>query len=258
MPVPGRDLSQNLPELARRIARMVSMLPNKTVVLFLAGDGLSQPRDGQNRWLGGNAYNDPVGHTYGYEWLMQNFPRIASYLQNSPYGDLTKYIVFCPGYDGVFYGWGYPGETPDQQPDRVVNFGTLFRQVLPNGYLVIEHSTGHIPVGEGGSDWVPGGRMMNYDGVLSEFDVWVPGQPAGDNVWQIVGRLNRPYHRPANQPANDDPNPPFYLAHDTPRGPVYYVAYEYATYQWTRNRISGADVARLRQEFRDMGVQWVC
>ena len=256
MPVPGRDLSQDLPELARRIVIMLQHF--KVVMLFLAGDGLSQPRNAQNQWVGGNQYNDPVGHTYGYEWLMENFPRVASYLQNSPYGDLTKYVLFSPGYDGVFYGWGYAGEVPDQQPDRVVNFGTLFRSLLPNGYLAIEHTPGKIPVGEGGSDWAVGGRMMNYDVVLSEFFYWAPGMPAGDQCWQIVARLNRPYNRPANQPSGDDPNPPFYLSNDTPRGPVSYVPFEYATYQWTRGQVTAEQVQALRQEFYAMGCHNVC
>jgi hypothetical protein len=153
----------------------------------------------------------------------------------------------------VFYGWGNSGE-PDLQPQRVVDFGTLFRQVCPDGYLAIEHTPGNIPVGEGGSDWVVGGRMMTYDVVLSEF-FW----PAtGDQVWQIVGRLNRPYHRPPDQPADDDPNPPFYLAYDTPRGPVFYVPFEYATYQWTRGQVTEAQVEEARQYFYAMGCHQVC
>lgn len=252
MPVPGADLTENLPELARRIVLMLQHF--KVVMLFLAGDGRSNPPNTTGPWQ----YNDPVGHTYGCEWLMANFPRIAAYLQSgNPYGDLTKYILFSPGYDGVFYGWGNAGE-PDLQPQRVIDFGNLFRQCLPQGYLAIEHTPGNIPVGEGGSDWVVGGPMMNYDVVLSEFFFWQPGTPAGDQVWQIVARLNRPYNRPADQPANDDPHPPFYLAYDTPRGPVSYVPFEYATYQWTRGQVSAQTVQQLRDYFYGLGCHNVC
>jgi len=248
MPVPGRDLTQDLPELARRIAIMLETFT--AVVVFLAGDGMSAPQNPDGTY----PYNDPVGHTYGYEWLGANFPHIGTYLQTSPYGDLTKYCLFVPGYDGVFYGWGIPGEVPDQQPERVVHFGQLFRQVLPDGYLGIEHSTGHIPVGEGGSDWGPDGRMLVYDVVLSEFN-W---PTTGDQVWQIVGRLISPYHRPPDQPSGDDPNPPFYLGTPNPRGPVFYVPYEYATYQWTRGQVTAQQVETSRQYFRDMGCPNVC
>jgi hypothetical protein len=249
MPVPGRDLTHNLPELARRIVIMLQHFTG--VLVFLAGDGMS----GRQNPDGSYPYNDPTGWTYGYEWLCGAFPAIATYLQaGNPYGDLTKYCVFVPGYDGVFYGWGKPGEVPDQQPDRVVNFGTIVRQCLPEGYLAIEHSTGKIPVGEGGSDWQVGGRMMVYDCVLSEF-TW---PTTGDQVWQIVGRLNRPYHRPPDQPPWDDPNPPFYLAYNTPRGPVYYVPYEYATYEWTRGQVTAQQVQASRDYFSNMGCPTVC
>jgi hypothetical protein len=249
MPVPGRDLTNDLPELCRRIVIMLQHF--KAVVLFMAGDGMSAPRNPD----GSYPYNDPVGHTYGYEWLRDNFVIIANYLRSgNQYGDLTKYIVFCPGYDGVFYGWGRAGEVPDQQPDRVVNFGNVVRSVLPSAYLAIEHSTGHIPVGEGGSDWVVGGRMMVYDAILSEFN-W---PTTGDQVWQIVARLNRPYNRPPDQPAGDDPNPPFYLPYPNPRGPIYYIPYEYATYQWTRNQVTVQQVQKSRQYFYDMGCHNVC
>lgn len=248
MPVPGRDLSQDMPELARRISIMLESFVS--VAVFLGGDGLSAKKNPD----GSYPYNDPVGHTYGYEWLMDNFPRIAQGLQTSAYGDLTKYCLFSPGYDGVFYGWGYAGEVPDQQPDRVVNFGKLFRSVLPDGYLAIEHTPGKIPVGEGGSDWQTGGRMQTYDVILSEFN-W----PAtGDQVWQIVGRLIQPYHRPPDQPPHDDPNPPFYLKDHTPRGPVFYVPYEYATYQWTRNQVTAQQVQDARAYFYSLGCTNVC
>jgi hypothetical protein len=249
MPVPGRDLTGDLPELARRIVIMLQHF--KAVLVFLAGDGISAKPNPD----GSYPYNDPTGHTYGYEWLGQAFPHIGTYLaEGNPYGDLTKYCVFVPGYDGVFYGWGIPGEVPDQQPDRVVHFGQLFRQVLPDGYLAIEHSTGRIPVGEGGSDWAPNGRMMVYDAVLSEFE-W---PTTGDQVWQVVGRLTSPYNRPPDQPADDDPNPPFYLGHDNPRGPIFYCAYEYATYQWTRGQVTAEQVQNSRDYFSVMGCQHVC
>jgi hypothetical protein len=247
MPVQGRDLTNNLPELARRIVIMLQH--HKVVVLFLAGDGRSLPQNPDGSW----PYNDPVGHTYGHEWLMANFGRIALSLKHSQYGDLTKYILFSPGYDGVFYGWGEDSGT-DLQPQRVVDFGVLFRQYLPDGYLAIEHTPGKIPVGEGDSDWVAGGRMQNYDVILSEFNWPV----TGDQVWQIVGRLNRPYNRPPDQPAGDDPNPPFYLHDATPRGRVFYVPFEYATYQWTRGQVSAAQVQAARKYFYDMGCHNVC
>lgn len=261
MPVPGRDLSQDLPELARRIAIMLESFV--AVAVFCGGDGLSLPKNPD----GSYPYNDPVGHTYGHEWLMDNLARLLTGLRESPYGDLTKYIVVVPGFDGVFYGWGRPGEVPDRQPDRVTAFGQLFRQLCPDGYLAIEHTPGHYPVGEGGSDWDANGRMATYDVILSEFNSW---PEVGGDYWQIVARSVPVYHPPPDQAAaaanpNDprhaaavDPNPPYYLKWQSPRGPYYYVPFEYATYPWTRGRISHADVQTAREYFYSMGCRNVC
>ena len=253
-PVPGRDLSNNLDELARRIRIMIHYFTGG-VVLFLAGDGRSNP---PQRGVP-HGYNDPQGWTYGHEWLMDNLPHIVHGLQNSAFGDVTPYVVFCPGYDGVFYGWGnVAGETGDQQPQRVVDYGNLLRSLLPDCVSAIEHDTGHIPVGEGGSDWAAGGRMLVFDVVLSEFNWWSPGSPAGDAVWQIVGRLWHPYQRPMDQPSGDDPNPPYYLGTPTPRGPVIYVPYEYGTYQWVRQLVSESEVKANRNYLRSLGPTTVC
>jgi hypothetical protein len=109
-------------------------------------------------------------------------------------------------------------------------------------------------VGEGGSDWAVNGRMMCYDAVLSEFN-W---PTTGDQVWQVVGRLTSPYNRPPDQPPHDDPDPPFYLGNNNHRGPIYYCAYEYATYQWTRGQVTSAQVQQSRDYFAVMGCRSVC
>jgi hypothetical protein len=241
-PIPGRDLTDNLPELRRRIIRMLAA-GAKAVVLFMAGDGRSAPKNADGTY----PYNDPQGHTYGYEWLMENFPRIADGLH-----DVRKYILVVPGYDGVFYGWGGDTDGIDRQPERVIAFGELFREIWPDGYLGIEHSTGKIPVGEGGREFARG--MQNYDVILSEFENW----PAhGDATWQIAGRLLGPsYRRPVDQPEGDDPRPPFYLAPGTPRGPYFTCAYEFGTYPWVRDRISQDDVERGRAYYRRLGYSY--
>lgn len=238
----------------------------------LAGDGLGA----------GPGYNDPVGRTYGYQWLMSNLQRILSSLQGlSGEGpDLTPYIIFRPGWDAVFYGWGDPPATRlarptrlrhmharlrevgmtlpkpsqaelDSQQQRVKDFGVLFRQLLPNGYLAIEHTPGNIPCGEGGGDYAPGGLMRTYDTIMSEYNT-----VHEDSCWQVVGRMVSPYNRPADQPAGDDPHPPFYLAPGNERGPYYYVAFEPTKggiYEWCRGRCTVQDVTNTRTYLRELG-----
>ena len=226
-PVPGLDLAYNLPEVCRRLELIIQQ--GMFVKFSLAGDGMSvndNPTQGQ--------YNDPQGCTYGYQWLIQNFGRIVGPMLNYNGHNLTKFILFVPGYDAVFYGWGIEGEVPDQQPARVTTFGKLFRNIIPDGYLGIEHSTGKIPVGESGSDWKFGARLDAYDTLLSEYD---PFKLNSDNTWQIVGRCTRPYNRPPDQPGPDDPNPP-YIIEPCTRGVRFYIMYELLTYRWVRGQVS--------------------
>lgn len=257
-PVPGRDLTDDLPELHRRLVLMLSVPGIKAAMVFLAGDGRSKPKNPD----GSYPYNDPQGHTYGHEWLMDNFPRIGAALF-----DLRQYLLFVPGYDGVFYGWGGDTDGIDRQPQRVIDFGRLFRQVLPDGYLALEHDIGHIPVGEGGGDYA--GPLQSYDVILSEFDNW----PAtGGPTWQIGKRmLGAPhYTMPSDQAAviargPSDPqyaaaydtySDPGYLAPGTPRGPYFTCAYEFCTYDWVRGRLSAADVQKGRDYYRALGYEF--
>lgn len=220
--------------------------------LPLAGDGLSRNKHPQQ-----GEYNDPQGNTYGWEWLMDNFARIVTALKGDGTAarpDLTPYICFRPGWDAVFYGWGREGEVPDLQPFRVEAFGQLFRNVLPDGYLSIEHTPGNIPCGEGGADFQPGGHMAAYDTVMSEY-----GSVHEDSCWQVVGRMVRPFTRPADMPTGDDPHPPMYLV-DSPRGPRFYVGFEPTRggiYEWARGRCTVQNVNDNRAYLRGMGVQFV-
>jgi len=245
-PVPGRDLSHDLDELARRIRIMLKYFIG--VQLHLAGDGMSNAD---------RTYNDPQGWTYGYEWLIENLPRIVNGLKSSVYGDVTPYIVWVPGYDGVFYGWGPPNENPDRQPDRVRAYGSTLRSLLPDAVIGLEFSTGHIPLGEGVGDYSPTGRMKDFDVILAEYASDAPHH--ADDEWQINGRMVHPYHRPADQPASDDPAPPYYLAQSNARGLNYFfISYERETYSWVRQRISRQTVADSAAYHKAMGCENVC
>jgi hypothetical protein len=164
----------------------------------------------------------------GYPIAVRQLPLIVAAL-----GDLMRCVLVIPGWDGVFYGW---------TPEHIVAFGALFRSLCPAGYLGIEMSEGHIPLGEGPSDWTRTGRMKDYDVLLVEFN---PDNVHQDSTWQISGRLLGPaYRRPADQPTGDDPAPPWYLRDGSPRGPFYPRAFEVKTYSWVR----GLDVATVARD----------
>jgi hypothetical protein len=216
----------------------------------LAGDGLGV----------GPGYNDPIGKTYGHGWLVANLERILLALKGGgDKPDLTKYVIFRPGWDAVFYGWGgsengnmsmEPGL--DEQQTRVKQFGEQFRKILPDGYLAIEHTPGNIPVGLGPSDWETGGIMSTYDTLMGEF-----ATVHQDSFWQVLGRCIDPYNRPPDQPPNDDPNPPKYLpGQSSSRGPYFYVAFEPTTggvYEWCRGNCTLEQVREVDSYMRACG-----
>lgn len=243
-PVPGRDLSQNLPELKRRVEMAIRR--GLFVCLFCAGDGEGS----------GPGYNDPVGWTYGRQWLMANFQRIYAAMgptAQSP-NDCRPFMVFLPGYDGTdSYAW--------TTPENVVAWWQYARPIIDagGGYLGQEYSAGHCQIGgrwDGEATYINGPGMA-LDVILQEFP-YGPPMPTNDpgGVWQMLGRMVSPYHRDPNQ--KDDPNPPYYLRQGTPRGPYYYVSFEYNTYGWVRGWVTAAQNDSDRQYLRARGSTIVC
>lgn len=226
----GRDYSQNLGNLVALAKEALN--EGFLIDLRLGGDGQGA----------GPGYNDPVGDTYGYDWLTSNFPRIAD-----AFAPLYQYIVFVPGYDGIFYGW---------TPQQIQSFGQLFRSIFPDGYLGIEFGTGTIPVGNGAADYEPGGMMTDYDVIYGEFD---PFNYHSDSSWQVLARLVNPYTRPADQPSGDDPPPtPHYLAPGSQRGPYYFVTQEILTYRAIRGQVPPDEFVACKQYFKNMGGTNLC
>lgn len=156
-------------------------------------------------------------------------------------GNLNSYVAYVPGWDGV---WHAPGGVYTQ--DQVKSFAALARAAGAL-YVGLEHGTGYLPVGEGGTDFLPGGHCVDYDFFLGEFN---SGQ-FDDSVWQILGRMVRPYNRPPQQPAGDDQNPPFYLSASSARGPYYYHVFEWAMYVAVRGEDLGT-MAAWKAQFAAM------
>lgn len=198
------------------------------VQLHLAGDG-DCPNTG--------GYCDTVGWTYGYQWLIDNLPTIVR--EVGAYGD---YIRWGPGFDGVFYGW-------EPSAEKVPTFARVLRSLKPNAVIFLEFNWGHIPIGEGGDDYKPGGRMQDYDLILAEI---APGLN-DDTFYQIVARLVPRYTRPPDQPVGDDPNPPYYLGTPNPRGPWFFNCFEWNLYGWVRSQVSSDQIQRDRQRLRAAG-----
>lgn len=179
-------------------------------------------------WLFLDGDNGP----YGYPVAVQQVQELGPLM-----GVLNAYVSYFPGWDGVFYGY---------TPAQLYEFSQSARE---SGavYVGVEGSTGHIPAGGGESDYDTNGLMTGYDIVLMEFN---DGQ-FDDTVWQVLPRILRPYVRPADQPSGDDPNPPFYLAPPSPRGPYYGRIFEYYIYGWVRGTPASV-VAASKAQFQAM------
>ena len=184
---------------------------------------------------GDNADDPKRGHPNA----MRQIPILAKLLDG-----LHDQILYARLWDSVWYG---------SSPANVQAFGTAFRAAIPDGYLAIEHQPLRIPLGGMADDYKPGGRMDGYDVLLGLFH----DPPNDAYTWQTLGRTIRPYHRPPDQPASDDPHPPLYLL-DSPRGPRFYVVFECAEYAWLRHKVSLESLQRFGQYFRNMGARWVC
>lgn len=228
------------------------------VILMCMGDGHGQPN------------SDPGA--LGQDWLMQNFRGIYLEVLGSNDGDIHNTLahrtIFVPGFDGVVPDW--------QPPSSVDRFLLMTRDVIDRagaGYLGLELSAGYCVWGDEhaieGNNWsTPAGRAV--DVILQEGPIAMgppvpvpagPPQVEWTQVYQIVGRMVQPFTHVPGQ--TDDLHAPYLLGGGTPRGPFYYVFWEYDTYQWTlpwrhgSGGMSQEQVESHRQAAYAMGCRYV-
>lgn len=199
----------------------------------------------------------------GFPIAMAQLDTVHVLLRGSRYGDLGGYVVVLPGWDGVFYGY---------TPEQVTEWGTKCRTLFL--YCGIEHQPGRIPVGEGGRDYLVGGRMRWVDLLLAEFngpnnsawratatsrDAQGHADYPGNQIWQIGARmLGYSYVKPSDQPADADAyTGAGYLAPGSDRGPYVHCAFEWTgEYFFVRDQQTSADQQRSRDYFKSAG--WTC
>jgi len=241
------------------LAREAVIVGGMTGILMMCmGDGHGTPN------------SDPGA--LGYTWLMANFPAIYAMVRADHTGDpnnsLAHRTIFVPGFDGVVPDW--------QPPSSVDRFLLMARGVIDAGgagALGLELSAGYCVWGDEhaveGNNWTtPAGHAV--DVILQEGPIDMgppipcppgPPQPRWSQVYQIVGRMVRPFSPVPGQ--HDDPSPPYLLGAGTPRGPFFYVWWEFDTYSWTLPWRRGGPpyplttVLEHRQAAYDMGCLWV-
>ena len=234
----------------------------KAAAIFCMGDGNGKP-DEPNY--------DPGA--LGWYWLMDNFAAIVEYFQTGPHGDLTPYIIFFPGFDGVVPGW--------QPFTRVNQFAQMARGVLgSHRYLGLEQSAGYWCWSGEQDDWATDDGKC-FDTIFQEFAPYgrAPRSPVPDDFcnqpddirapfdqdWQVSKRLLGPtFIRPtgaSGMPDCDDPG--LYhggpMATTTPRGDYFVNAGEFDTYPFVRqHELSTEIVMEDAQYYYAMGYKTVC
>lgn len=205
------------------------------IILCCMGDGQQHGGD-----------HDPGA--LGFEWLIANFHAIVQNAARVRVGDhtLADHIIFVPGFDGVVPAW--------QPPTRVDEFVLMARGVLDMvgsaGYLGLELSAGYAVWGSAAgaetNNWATAaGQCVDVILLEAPINMGPPAPIPADwahlpdsekrrwtQIYQVVGRLVRPFHPYPNQP--DDPHPPYLLQGGTPRGDYYVCFWEHSTYEWTR------------------------
>lgn len=232
-----------------------------SVLLMCMGDGNNEGESG----------HDPGA--LGFGWVCQNFGHIYDYLKADE--DLTPWIVFCPGFDGVIPAW--------QPWTRVDDFLSIARKVLNaggTGYLALELSAGYVTWSGESNDWA---RVVGQyvDVILQEFPIewgpptappahlllpdgsdWAPSatddqRAPWTQIWLMERMLGPRYVRPTMEPPNYDKPPlPWHLANGTPRGRFYYIPWEQSTYSWCRQNCDISLVNRQRQVVKDLGAEF--
>lgn len=253
----GRDLWNDPVTLRQYITEALDTSKGgmNYVLLMLAGDGLDY---------------SPEGGTYGFFNLMSNFARIYNSLKGTQGEgpDLTPYIVWCPGYDGVVPAWAGPQDEWTRVEDWLLHARSI---VGPTGVLALELSAGYWCWSEQNRYTSAGGQCL--DVVLYEFPIpfgpvmlTVPDDFCNqsnetrspfDQVWQCSKRLlGSLWRRPDDQPACDDPG----MAPDlpgTPRGRIAVNAFESLTYYMVRGQMTPTLLADVRAYLRKIGWTWV-
>lgn len=252
----------SLPQLKAVIREAITEGGMLGVLLMCMGDGNDA----------GEPNHDPGA--LGFSWLMANFPAIVDFMEAGE--DLTPWINFGPGFDGVVPAW--------QPFTRVNQFAQMARARLDrlpwgSGYLNIELAGGFVTWSGERNDWAtPDGQM--FDTILQEFPIdWGPPaappaylltpdgrdwSPSASNdqraqwtqIWLIQRMLGARYIRPSSEPVDYDPHPPYLLGSGTPRGRFFYIAWERTTYLWVRQHCDLAIVNQQTAVVRDLGAEF--
>lgn len=229
--IDGKDYSKDWPALLALVDECVR--EGFIVLLKMAGDGQSVVVDGKY------VYNDPVGWTYGHDWLMANLKIITTLLK-----DYEGYILYSPGFDGVFAAadgvW-----TPAQLSDYLLTL----RKTRLTCYSDLQFGIPYISDGDGGGFYdSPQGQALDSVSCEWDYPALTPGDPL-NRFCQNSARLLGPKFICLY---GCEPGP-FYLEKGTPRGPFYANSFETSTFWFIHEEIDEAECLANQATFRSVG-----
>jgi len=188
------------------------------------------------------------GFSY-YMWVMPHIIQALRPQPNDPI-DLIPYVKLQMCYDSCVPGW--------QPKTQVADAILATRAACAECVIAMEFSSGYSSWGDGGANFLSDAGLA-LDEIDWEGNYWPVTN--WDQYWQIFARLLGPaYHRPADQPAQDDPGAPYgadspfyYLRQGTPRGPFGFQCFEPMTYQWVRGQLTMAQAADVYNTLASLG-----
>jgi len=201
-PIPGSDWTQKLDEFSTILNYVIKA--GFVPIVHLAADGQEY---------------DSNGMTYGWDWGMQNIPKIINALSS-----FVPYCLWTPSWDGGFPNW---------TKDQTVQMLKLMRSVLgANACIAAEFAgpgtIGYCHMGNGSADW-----NNNQLDILDAFFVELlsyPADPVG--VSQVATRL-------LGSLSENCPHTPYYLNGQKSVGIIFF---ETVAYQFIRKQLNEDDV----------------
>ena len=218
-PIPGSNWTNDLSSFMRILDYVLNagFIP----IVHLAADG--------QRF-------DPIGLTYGWQWGMNNVPRIIHELN-----DYIPEVLWNTGWDGCF---------PDWSPYQTTQFLIMLRGVLGDkGQISTEFggpgTVGYCHLGNGGADWILPG-MIEVDSFFIECNTFPPDSTG---IQQTASRMLGPASK------NIEPNNagPYYLSSPRPRGDMAVIMFETCAYQAIRKQITPQDAKNAASFCKNFG-----
>lgn len=218
-PLPGMDFTDNLGDFSNIIIQIQNLgfIP----IIKLATDGQSY---------------DPNGWTYGWQWGMDNLPRILPV-----FNTFINDVLWSTGFDGCF---------PDWSRQQTIDMLQMLRGNLGSDACIDTEfngpgTVGYCHMGNGPGDWTP-----DTLGILDNFSVELKTYPPSSiGIQQTASRLLGP------QASNISPENmgPYFLREMSTIKNINICMYETIAFQAIRKQVDTAQIKSVNRFCANFG-----